>query len=364
MEITKYVLLESRDETIRKKYSYLGEVLDYVMSNEFMVQTNFKYADWFLSHLEEADDEEFILEWIEVIKQFDKYSKNLQKKDVREYNSLVELSNAVNEYTKTKKEKVSENESVKIYEDERILIVRPLTHKASCKYGKGTKWCTTQTNSGYFDRHTSGNQALYYIIMKDFDISNKFYKIALNKIGKSENWYDSLDQVMPPREVDLLKTGLGKKVLNSIEENYWKSFVDQDKKLMEKFLSPENSITFEMLYSGNIIQTKISSLDLVDNINGTNTHLTTSLSITVNGVEFESGLLFIVMSQTSPNKYTFDIGYDGENNYVDLNNSLFETEIDLSKPIYEHFCGEYYNVMIHNLTTNKLFKVFMINKDF
>jgi hypothetical protein len=364
MEITKYILLESRDEVIRKKYSYLGEVLDEVMSNEFMVQTNFKYADWLLSHLEEGDDEEFIDEWIEALRKFDKYSKNLPKKDINQYNSLSELGQVIDEYTKSRKEDVSKEESIKIYEDERILIVRPLTHKASCKYGKGTKWCTTQTNPGYFEKYTSGNQALYYIIMKDFDINNKFYKMALNKNEQSESWYDSHDQIMPPREIDLLKTGLGKRAINSIEENYWKNFIENDKNLIQEFLSTSNRYTDINNYLNNVIVIKISSLTDLEIADTTTRHLSASLSIKVNNVDFESGTLFIIMTQKSQNKYTFDIGYDGENNYVDIDPSLFETQIDLSKPIYDDLFSEYTTVVTENLFSDKEFNEFIINKDF
>ena len=52
------------------------------------------------------------------------------------------------------KEKEVKNESDRIYEDDRFLIVQPYSHGASCYYGAGTKWCTTtKDDTRYFDKY-------------------------------------------------------------------------------------------------------------------------------------------------------------------------------------------------------------------
>ena len=53
-----------------------------------------------------------------------------------------------------------------------------MTYEASCKYGAGTRWCTTMANEPrYFNQYGKGaDQALYYIILKKFDRNNKFYR--------------------------------------------------------------------------------------------------------------------------------------------------------------------------------------------
>lgn len=230
------ILLEGRKDNLEKKYSNLGEeILKDVLENEFIVSTNFKYADWLLSLLEKGDDEEFILGHISNLKKFDKIGKNLEKKDINQYLTLSDLAQVVSQYvTKSEEEEQVEQGTLKIYEDPRILVVRILTHKASCKYGKGTKWCTTQESPGYFEKYTSGGKALYYIIVKDFDINNKFYKMALNKSQNGqEDWYDATDTIMPPREVELLKVAIGKTALKNIDED----FKIQNKSRKEELIS-------------------------------------------------------------------------------------------------------------------------------
>ena len=39
--------------------------------------------------------------------------------------------------------KAKADERDKIYQDDRLLVVAPLTHRASCKYGAFTNWCTS-----------------------------------------------------------------------------------------------------------------------------------------------------------------------------------------------------------------------------
>jgi hypothetical protein len=72
----------------------------------------------------------------------------------------------------TEKFKALPNEYEKIYEDDTYLLVSPLTHNASCKYGANTKWCTTNRESDeLFDEHfISGT--LTYLIIKDKNLSN------------------------------------------------------------------------------------------------------------------------------------------------------------------------------------------------
>ena len=136
---------------------------------------------------------------------------------------MAELLHAVESYSSKSRERKIESDDKKIYQDDRLLVVKPLTHKASCKYGAGTKWCTSQTSPGYYEKYTSRGEGLYYIIMKGFDMSNKFYKIALNITpAGDEVWYDSHDTIMPPREVELLKTVLGRKAIVDINADFFK----------------------------------------------------------------------------------------------------------------------------------------------
>jgi len=229
MKFSEFVLSEGRKETLLNKYSdaFSMEQLDYLLNDEFIKRTNYKYADFILDRLVKfynlTPGTAHIQDAINTVKEFDRLGKNLEKKDINQYQSLGELALILKDYTSKSQERKIDSDAEKIYEDGRVLIVKPLTHKASCKYGAGTKWCTTENSPGYFDKYSSGENELYYIIMKDFDIKNKFYKIALHVTPSGEGtWYDSHDIVLPPREVDILQVGLGKNAGKAISTDYLK----------------------------------------------------------------------------------------------------------------------------------------------
>lgn len=126
-------------------------------------------------------------------------------KDINKYDSIWALQAVLWAISKRKKQKEKEkevkNESVKIYEDDRFLIVEPLSHGASCYYGQNTKWCTTsKDDTRYFDKYTKEG-SLYYIIDKKSS-NNIFGKMALlvRPNGRTEV-YDQQDSL---RSVDVL----------------------------------------------------------------------------------------------------------------------------------------------------------------
>ena len=91
-------------------------------------------------------------------------------KDINSFETLYDLQKFLTLYDRfqflSDQEEKSKKESEKLYEDDRFLIIRPLSHTSSCYYGANTKWCTTtRDNEDYFDRYTSKGK-LYYIIDK------------------------------------------------------------------------------------------------------------------------------------------------------------------------------------------------------
>lgn len=66
--------------------------------------------------------------------------------------------------------KVKKSDKVDIFRNDKYIVVRPLTHKASCKYGAFTKWCISAPDAQYvFD---SNKEAIViFIIQKDYKIS-------------------------------------------------------------------------------------------------------------------------------------------------------------------------------------------------
>jgi len=316
MKFSEFVLSEGRRETLLKKYmgEYDMQTLDAILNDEFTKATNYKYVDWIFNHLDFASTTH-ALEVLQLVKDFDRIGKNLEKKDINQYPDVAELMGVIQSYSSKSQEKKIESDAKKIYEDGRILIVKPQSHKASCKYGAGTKWCTTQTSPGYYDKYTSGNQGLYYIIMKDFDISNKFYKIVLHKDNIQDIWYVVQDTPMPPREVDVLKVGLGKNATKAIEDD----FNENKNKIIKELFNPKNHdhavVTYNLFNSKkpltlefknpNIFNEKFAEMDLIVYLGNED-----------NEQIIEQGTLKISYSKLPENdSYYFDIGYHPDDNF-------------------------------------------------
>jgi hypothetical protein len=119
-----------------------------------------------------------------------KYQKQLSKKDFAKYSSYEELVGDLNRI----KQELKSDDVTKIYEDKNLLVLQANTHDASCKYGAGSKWCTTaRDDSSYWRRHNETGTEFFWIF-KDKpqnDPNHKFsYHINLN--GKKD-WCNAIN---------------------------------------------------------------------------------------------------------------------------------------------------------------------------
>jgi hypothetical protein len=209
MKFLDILLKEGRKEDLKKKYfdKFDEEVLDFVLGISDLEDFNHKYTDFILRGLDQKNDVDLWIEvGIQLVQDFDKYQKNLQKKDINQYRSFEELEKALEPFKEKEKEKELENQTEKIYEDDNFLVLVPKTEEASCKYGSGTKWCVTQKGTGHFERYTKDKQGLYFIIRKKGKQTEPHYKVAvhINDIG-NESWWDARDTRMNNEAVTLFK---------------------------------------------------------------------------------------------------------------------------------------------------------------
>jgi hypothetical protein len=230
MKLLQILLQEGRKEDLRKKYTekfkeYL-DTLDFILSISDLADTNFKYTDFVLKYTHPNASPEEVEDIVDLVKDFDRFKQSLEVKDINKYDlDGLKLEIELHKETSKSQQKKSFDASgaKKIFEDNNLLIVRPLTYEASCKYGSGTRWCTTTAgNPSYFESHSGGNQALYYIILKNFNRDNKFYKIAVHITPSSEIWWDATDEKMSEREKEVFNLG-APKVIQTIRDDYSKS---------------------------------------------------------------------------------------------------------------------------------------------
>ena len=98
-------------------------------------------------------------------------------KDINSYHDhylLFEITNAIKQLP-TKGD--IKKESVKFLDNEYWLGIIPTTHRSSCAYGAGTRWCTTAKEDTQFNRYQSNVSSLFYFLPKTKplkDISDYF----------------------------------------------------------------------------------------------------------------------------------------------------------------------------------------------
>ena len=144
--------------------------------------------------------------------------------ELEQLNSLSEIKKMGNEL---------EKEIIKIFEDGEWLILRPLTHLSSMKYGSSTKWCTTSEHEPtYFSRYIK-NGALIYCINKKTGL-----KVASHR-DYSE--YSTTFWNMQDHRIDSLDTGLPYSILDIVRSEILKNKTNHD-------LMSEEQINKEALY--------------------------------------------------------------------------------------------------------------------
>lgn len=198
-----------------------------------------KYLDWAGKNISEINFDSNLSKLSVALNSFDKISSNLPITDINGYKSIVELINALISYEQRAKREVRKVEGGNVvYEDDRFFIVNPLTHDASCYYGKGTKWCTAADSDHQFKQYNQDGK-LFYILDKTKSTSDPLYKIAvLKKFDGAVIVYDAQDI-----ETKILPEILGKEkydeIIGTIDSYLEQEYSEQlkiyrDKKLAKK----------------------------------------------------------------------------------------------------------------------------------
>jgi hypothetical protein len=88
----------------------------------------------------------------------------IEQSDLSRYTTFEEIMTATGIAEVKTLEKDLEKQIKVIYSDDEWIVLRPLTHHSSRKYGSSTKWCTTQENNPeYFIRYAKRGILLYMI---------------------------------------------------------------------------------------------------------------------------------------------------------------------------------------------------------
>jgi hypothetical protein len=112
----------------------------------------------------------------------------IQNSDLTKYSSIDEIMSAVSLCEIQLLEKELENEVIKEFEDEKWLLVRPLSFQSSLRYGSSTKWCTTfKREKDYFFKYFYRG-TLVYFINKETGYKVAFYGECSHKLVDISFW--------------------------------------------------------------------------------------------------------------------------------------------------------------------------------
>jgi len=192
----------------------------------FMIKCTADWVEWINNELKN----ETFKEMFDVIKDFENLSQRnlLENKDIYSYESNQDIIEAV----KTAKEKITRSEVKKketevLFEDNRWLVVFPLSTRSSNLYGKGTKWCVSSEDNNYgkyFKQYTE-NGSLVFVIDKSVKESeyrsNDFAKVAFHNDRKKNDGvtlWDIKDKQMGVGNAMKVYNMLGNDIMGIINE--------------------------------------------------------------------------------------------------------------------------------------------------
>lgn len=137
---------------------------------------------------------------------FVEYNENnlIEQNDLTKIKTIKQLNDLVSTAELKKLEKELEKQVKKIYENDEWLILRPLTHNSSKKYGSNTKWCTTNESKSYFLDYAAG--ILIYTINKKTGL-----KVAVSYRHDELSFWNQVDN-----RIDSLLSGLPSEIIGKI----------------------------------------------------------------------------------------------------------------------------------------------------
>lgn len=210
---------EGRVEDIKKRYGQ--DPVKLALVDRFATAPgNNKYLDWMMKHHEEADSPE---EMLGVISDFDKKLPQLDKKDINQYDSFDDLAWIVKS-TKEPTRELERRGTIKLYEDDKCIVYRPINKEASCKLGASTKWCISATKSNnHFSQYAERGVQHFFIKSKILSKEDPNHMIAYSfeEDDELEIFNAEDDQIERGDVVDVYGEELERKIFILCYKHYY-----------------------------------------------------------------------------------------------------------------------------------------------
>lgn len=224
---------------------YLIDIIEVLAGNDpsgtnkylpFMIKQTAEWVEWIHNELKN----ETFKQMFEVIKDFEDLSNRnlLENKDIYSYESNADIIEAVKlAKEKVTRSEVKKNETEVLYEDDRWLVLFPLTTRSSNMYGKATKWCVASDDQNfkkYFKQYTE-NGVLVFLIDKTVSDrearNNKLSKVAFhmdrNKKDGMTVW-DCQDKQLSVMDMMKVATSVGEGIMKVINDRLEEGETNQD----------------------------------------------------------------------------------------------------------------------------------------
>lgn len=180
------------------------KLIESAQSENTMVVESFKDAQRVFSDSSDATEvTQYIAQFKElanrnIVKGPDKDIGKWIKAGWDEFKSFVDANS--HKSTKRQMKTQVKSESITIYEDEKVMLVIPLSEKASCFYGKSTKWCTaaTETDNHFVEYFSENDITLVYALFKN---GNK-HALALHGDVDTVEAFDAEDVSISPGDFE------------------------------------------------------------------------------------------------------------------------------------------------------------------
>ena len=230
----KKILLENRIDDFKTKFrtKFNQQQIDRIIQNVPQ-----KYLMWVGKNFENMNFDENLPILVQALNKFDRISTNLPQTDINDYKSIGQLTQSIHEYENRPRREVKKVEGGNVvYDDNRFFVVNPLTHQASCYYGKGTKWCTA-ADSDYQFKQYNDDAKLFYILDKTKPTNDPNYKVALlRKFNGEKTFYDAQDVTIKNIE-SIFEPNYLKQLMISIDDYLNTEYAGQIKIYSDKELA-------------------------------------------------------------------------------------------------------------------------------
>lgn len=234
------IILEGRKEDFAKKFSnkFTEEQLRAIIDKSDVLPGQHKYLNFLGKVVNPRNFDADLNIAVKLLEKFSTTSQNLSLKDINQYDKISTLKKVLDDYdNRIRREIKTVDDADVVYEDDEMIVVSPKTHKSSCYFGSGTKWCTAASDSGHYDRYNQDGK-LFYFVSKTKPTSDPTYKVALlKKFDGTETYYNAPDDSF--RTGWIFGTEKLEKILSRINSYISTTFADQlkiwnDKELAEK----------------------------------------------------------------------------------------------------------------------------------